>query len=273
MKNIFEIIKKTWLLFILLFIAPIIVVAVFMIKEYILFNIDLSAGEWSALLGSVFSYWGTIILGTLAFWQNDRIMRLEERNAEIQETELKSKNKPDFSIDKASILLTNSDERELKLETLIKPDYRDSYQSLIKVSEDSSFVVINIVLKNSSNAAACNVEVFESILNKDFKDKIFVMGSHVYKVIEENESIILSYYIYFNEITPINGVKIVRYSFNLNYENIFHHFFFNNMEILICNKIIDEEESEIVVRVSIGEQNDGKVDLGDNMRINNEKAS
>lgn len=99
MRNFFDFIRRTWLLFLLLFIAPVIVIAIFAIKEYVFHSIDLSAGEWANLMGCVFSYWGTILLGTLAFWQSDRIMQLEERNAEIQETELKMKSTPDFTID------------------------------------------------------------------------------------------------------------------------------------------------------------------------------
>ena len=85
MKNIWDFIKRTWWLVIILFIIPICVIAVFAIKEYVMHEIDLLASDWASMFSSAFSYWGTILLGTLAFWQNDRVMRIEERNLDIQE--------------------------------------------------------------------------------------------------------------------------------------------------------------------------------------------
>lgn len=84
MKSIFEFIKRTWWLFILLFCAPIIVILVFAIAEFLMHRINLTAGEWATLLGSAFSYWGTVILGTLAFWQNDQI---QENNNTLMDYE------------------------------------------------------------------------------------------------------------------------------------------------------------------------------------------
>ncbi len=73
MKSFLHFLRKTWFLFLLLFLAPIIVVIGFYIFEYVLHKIDMSAGEWSALLGSVFGYWGTVLLGVLAFYQNEKV--------------------------------------------------------------------------------------------------------------------------------------------------------------------------------------------------------
>ena len=46
MNSVFQFIKKTWWLFLILFLAPITVIAVFAVKEYALNQIDLSAGDW-----------------------------------------------------------------------------------------------------------------------------------------------------------------------------------------------------------------------------------
>lgn len=45
MRNFFNFIRRTWLLFLLLFTAPVIVIVLFAIKEYVFHSIDLSAGE------------------------------------------------------------------------------------------------------------------------------------------------------------------------------------------------------------------------------------
>lgn len=256
MRNFFDFIRRTWLLFLLLFIAPVIVIAIFAIKEYVFHSIDLSAGEWANLMGCVFSYWGTILLGTLAFWQNDRIMQLEERNAEIQETELKMKSTPDFTIDNILLSFGNFEERELELESICRSEYKETYQSEVDINEDVSFLSLYIVLKNSSNASAHNVEVYESVLDKNLKNHLFIMGSYVHKLIEKQDSIILCYYIHFDEIKLQNGVKFAEYRFNLNYENIYHHHFYNCMKIVAG--IMD---NRIAVQASIGEQHNEKMDL------------
>lgn len=72
------------------------------------------------------------------------------------------------------------------------------------------------MLKNLSNASAHNVEVYESILDKNFKNHIFIMGSYVHKLIEKQDIITLCYYIHFEEIKLQNGVKLAEYFFNLN---------------------------------------------------------
>lgn len=75
------------------------------------------------------------------------------------------------------------------------------------------------------------------------------MGSFMYKKIEPNNEIVLSYYIHFNEINLKNDVKFVEYNFNLNYENIYHHFFYNHMNIFI-----GITKNSLVVQAAIGEQ-------------------
>ncbi len=257
MKYFFDFIKRTWLLFLLLFIAPVIVVALFAIKEYVFHSIDLSAGEWVNLMGCVFSYWGTILLGTLAFWQNDRIMQLEERNAEIQETELKMKYTPDFIIDSILLSFGNLEEKELKLESIPCSEYKETYQDEIDINEEVSLLALHIVLKNSSNASAHNVEAYESILNKkNLTSSLFVMGSSIHKLIEKQSNIILSYYIHFDKIQQQNGVKFAEYNFNLNYENIHHHYFYNHMNIFA-----GIADNKLSIQASIGEQHNEKKDL------------
>ena len=85
MKKFFSFLKKTWWLLAILFSPPIIVIAVFAFGEYCHHAINMSAGEWSSLLSGAFGYWGTVILGVLAFWQNqqsqennDVLMRYEQ---------------------------------------------------------------------------------------------------------------------------------------------------------------------------------------------------
>ena len=73
MKKFLVFLKKTWLLMIVLFSPPVMVIFVFGYQEYFLDRIDMSAGEWASLLAGTFSYWGTVILGVLSFWQNSQV--------------------------------------------------------------------------------------------------------------------------------------------------------------------------------------------------------
>lgn len=266
MRNFFNFIRRTWMLFLLLFTAPVIVIVLFAIKEYVFHSIDLSAGEWANLMGCAFSYWGTILLGTLAFWQNDRIMQLEERNAEIQEIELKMKSVPDFIIDKILLSFGKFEEKELELESIYRSGYKETYQSEVDINEDISILFLYIVLKNSSNASAHNVEVYESVLDKNLKNHLFIMGSYVHKSIEKQDSICLCYYIHFDEIKPQNGVKFTEYRFNLNYENIYQHHFYNHM--IIFAGIMD---NKILIQAAIGEQHNEKKDLEPRNMVNDIK--
>lgn len=266
MKKVFDLLKKSGLFMGILFIVPIIVIGVFTIKEYIFHDIDLSAGEWASLVGTLTSYLGTIFLGMLAFWQNDRLMKIEEKNAEIQEINLKLDNIPDFRVDKIIVsYIEKSTEKhvreELNLEKTCKMGYRETYQTAVIIDGGGSnipFIVVDVILKNCSNADAHNVEAYESVLDKEFGKRIFTMGSYIHKVIEKEGELFLSYYIYFDDFVSRNGVKFVSFYFNLNYENRYHHCFYNKAEVSAGTGLI---ENEIEIKVSIGRQYNGKKEL------------
>lgn len=94
MKKFTTFLKKTWWLFLILFMAPLVVIFLFVVLEYVCKQVDLSAGEWSQLLGSAFGYWGTVILGTITFWQNDQ---LKEENDILSQYEI-TRNLPKFFV-------------------------------------------------------------------------------------------------------------------------------------------------------------------------------
>lgn len=94
MKNFWDFLKKTWVLMLVLFSPPVIVICVFAYQEYCMGRIDMSAGEWSSLLAGAFGYWGTVILGVLAFWQNSQV---QENNDLLMRYE-QSRMAPIFSV-------------------------------------------------------------------------------------------------------------------------------------------------------------------------------
>ncbi len=264
MRNFFNFIRRNWLLFLLLFIAPIIVIVLFAIAEHAFHSINLTVGEWTNIIECVFSYLGTVLLGALAFLQNDRIVQLEERNAEIQETKLMINNSPDFSIDEMILSFRDLDEKKLKVERLDDGIYyKEIYQSEVDINGDVSFLWLTIVLKNSSNVSAYNVEVYKSVLDENPKNHLYILGSNVYELIERQDIIVLSYNIHFDEITSRNGVKFVEYCFNLNYENIYHHPFYNYMNIFV-----GIEDNRIAAQVAIGKQHNEKKDLEPRYMVN-----
>ena len=94
MNRLKDFLKKTWILLLILFSPPVIVVAVFAYKEYICSSIDMTAGEWSSLFTGTFGYWGTVILGVLAFWQNQQA----QLNNEVLMRYEQSRMAPVFSV-------------------------------------------------------------------------------------------------------------------------------------------------------------------------------
>lgn len=170
MKTIFKFIQTTWWLFLILFLAPIVVIAIFAIMEFYLQCIDMPAGDWAGLWGSAFSYWGTVILGTLAFWQNNQV---QENNDLLMNYE-RNKMAPVFCI--------------------ILEGYQGMLQNL------------KFVLVNCSDNIACNLEVSDmEIYRIDnhgsdqfisripiFKtEKINILGAHSEVHIEYNNKTII----------------------------------------------------------------------------------
>lgn len=255
-KSLFNFLKKTWGLFLILFIAPVIVVSVFAIKEYVFHEIDLSAGEWSNLMGSIFSYWGTVLLGTLAFWQNDRILQLEERNLEIQEVELRLNNRSDFVIDSIYLSSPRTNRVKMELEPVATGWYKQKYQCQIGTIEDTSFLTLEVELKNISGVSAYNVETYESIFDIESGNTSgsrVTLGARVYKEVEKDNPLTLTYYISFRDIKPVNGIKYIEYNFNLNYKNLYHHYFYNFIHISVA-----AIGNSIIISAAIREQCYGK---------------
>lgn len=165
MKSIMKFIKKTWWLFLSLFLAPIGVITVFAILEYGFHRIDMSAGEWAELLGGAFGYWGTVVLGTLAFWQNDRV---QENNNLLIEYE-KSKLSPVFS---------------LKLE-----GYTGYLQNvkfrLLNCSDNIAYgiVISNLSIYKVTAIGECTLIECTAIATAD---SLYILGAHEDRIIEYN---------------------------------------------------------------------------------------
>lgn len=164
MDNVFQFIKKTWWLFLILFLAPIVVIAVFALKEYVLNQIDLSAGDWAGLWGAAFAYWGTVILGILAFWQNTQV---QENNDLLINFE-KNKVAPVFSL------------------------VLEGYQGLLQN--------LQFKLTNCSDNLACNLNVSDLEINKITVqgDSVFisrtpVVNSEKISILETHSHINLEY--------------------------------------------------------------------------------
>lgn len=178
MNNVFKFIKKTWWLFLILFLAPIAVIVVFAVEEYALNQIDLSAGDWASLWGAAFAYWGTVILGTLAFWQNTQV---QENNDLLIKFE-KNKVAPVFSL-----LL-------------------EGYQGLLQN--------LKFELTNCSDNLACNLEVSDLEINKItaqgnsvFVGRTDVVNSDKISILEAHSHINLEYNN--NSITKRNGETVL----------------------------------------------------------------
>lgn len=253
MKRFLNFVKKTWWLSGLLFIAPIVIIVVFYTKEYILHEIDLSAGDWAGLLGSVFTYWGTILLGMIAFWQNDRVMRLEERNMDIKERELKENNTPDFIIEKVEACL-GGEIVELALEN-ISHGMREEKQWSSKDYKKVNNLGLYVSLKNVTKVDAFDIEVLDSIIDKKLKKGLFKIGVDRRGKVERKSSLVLGYQISFEYIQEINGIKIFEISFPINYRNLYGHFFHSDIIVFAG---MDREKEGLCISVKLGEPKDGK---------------
>lgn len=251
MKNLWDFIKRTWLLFIILFVAPICVIAVFAIKEYVMHDIDLSASDWSAMLSSLFTYWGTILLGMLAFWQNDRVMHLEERNLDIRERELKENNVPNFEIEGANVFF-NGEEVELDLQDMVF-GYGQKKQCALDVEDEIDTVQLTVLLKNVTNISAFSVEILNSQVDFSNTDNIYPIRINEYEKIDGGELCVLYYFIRFDKIKPRNGCKMIEINFNLNYRNLYGYYFHNSIRISVGWS----KDLGLVIDIVLCDQEDG----------------
>jgi hypothetical protein len=69
---------------IILAIVPIIAITVFAVMEYGLHRIDMRAGEWASFIGAILGYIGTVLLGILVFWQNEKVGKINNDLLKLQ---------------------------------------------------------------------------------------------------------------------------------------------------------------------------------------------
>ena len=218
MKDFLKFIKKTWWLFLILFFAPIVVISIFAYQEYILGRIDLNAGEWASLFGASFGFWGTALLGSLAFWQNERVTQLNERLSHVKEIELEESNRPELIITGIELYTANdkSYKGELKEEYFFRGER--NYRTEIEVASDDyeKGIEAYITVKNQSKVKIVGL-VFNSIGVFVGKDGVNI-GNHEKAIekIEPNE-----------EVDLYTNVEIKEYGFvynmNIRFKNVYGH--------------------------------------------------
>lgn len=164
MKRFIDFIRSTWWLFLILFLAPIIVIALFACMEFIWHQINMEAGNWATLFGSAFGYWGTVILGTLAFWQNNQI---QENN---------------------NILVNYERNRMAPIFSLLL----DGYQGMLEN--------LKFTLSNCSDNIACSIEVSDleiykitSYENESFISRTSPVKSNIVDILEAHSQMTIEY--------------------------------------------------------------------------------
>jgi hypothetical protein len=129
--------KYKWVLFILFFI-PIITVSVFGFMEFCFKKIDLKAGEWAEFIGAILGYIGTVLLGTFAFWQNEKI----KEQAQKENDELKKLNQQSNDINKRLL-----DIQEIQFMPII-----DISDNKPRYSPQNEKLTLTLVLENRGNS-------------------------------------------------------------------------------------------------------------------------
>lgn len=76
--------KYKWYIVILALI-PVITISTFAILEYGFHKIDIKVGEWASFIGAILGYIGTVLLGLLALWQNEKANSLNREMQKLQQ--------------------------------------------------------------------------------------------------------------------------------------------------------------------------------------------
>ncbi|MDR0914033.1 MAG: hypothetical protein LBM65_02545 [Oscillospiraceae bacterium] len=88
-----------------LFLIPVILIAVYVFLGIVVKDLK-NIGGWAEMLGGLLAYIGTVILGLLAFWQNERAIEMNKYANEMNERLIKlerARNAPIFDLSWASI--------------------------------------------------------------------------------------------------------------------------------------------------------------------------
>lgn len=240
MNDFWKFIRRTWWLFFLLFIAPLIIIFVFFIDEYILHRIDMSAGEWANLLSATFGYWGTVLLGVLAFWQNERTSLINERLFAFEDINKKIANTPILKIIGCEIFSDNN----YKSILIEDNNFRGNYNYIAKfnnVSIDFDHAEFYIVVKNDSSSKICNLTYngIGYIKPQELKSHVKLVNKQIcIDSLEQYSEVDLN-------INPMIQNKMNRYEINIEYYNIYNHRFTQSILLIAID---DAKDYEVYIR-------------------------
>jgi hypothetical protein len=226
MHDFWEFIKRTWWLFLILFFAPIIIIFIFFIDEYVLHHIDMSAGEWANLLGATFGYWGTVLLGVLAFWQNERTALVNEKLFAFEDINKKINNTPKLKILGCEIFC---DDRTYESEFAEENNFRGDFNYIAKfnnISLKSDYIELFVLIKNDSSSDINNL-TYNGFGYLEPKKKMF-SSSLIEKGIKfGNKQMNIDHLEQYGEIYLDIKPRIYNnafiYQIKVEYHNVYHH--------------------------------------------------
>ena len=144
---------------IILAIVPIVTITVFAVMEYGLHRIDMHAGEWASFIGAILGYIGTVLLGILAFWQNEKVGKINNELLNLQK---------DQSYSYAVI------KNYLKIEKVENTDCTITYSALHKKDTDALILIERFDAEETKSFNQYLFELHFEDLSKSLLEKFIV---------------------------------------------------------------------------------------------------
>lgn len=236
MERVRDFIKKHRLITVILFGAPVVIVAVLLICT------ALTVSETVTLLGGLLSYYGTVILAIVTVMQNDSILQLEKRTFELEKKSSdreEVKNRIDYhpALEIAGFL--DSTENPVQSFRVYKTGRGPVFKCNAKNGEE----MVYLMLKNTGNSTALSVSVWEYGKMAE-QGEAFGYRETVLSDIPKGETRLL-------QLNAKTGAGH-EHDFNLRYKNQFGQWFYNEAYMSAC--FVD---GNAVFEASLGNQQDG----------------
>ena len=232
-------VKKHFILIPLIFLFPLVLVVVY------LFLVDHSdANNYVPVISGLLTYYGSSSIAITALFLNEKADERDQRAADIEEIRLRNTVHPSIYIDD----ILNSDEEAIRYRKIYKSGWGDIYQCEEDVSE-----TMYVVIKNTGNASAYNVQVYEYDYSDAITDfvKYATFGDYKPQTITEikqDESKCLEYHLHSGFVFSI--------TFNICYQNEYGSKYYNSVFISLF-----EFQGKPCFQVGMKEQQIGEADL------------
>lgn len=230
--------NKITVIFIAAYIVPIIVALTFLVIDLHYANGALHTPDWANFFVGLLTYYGTISLGGLAYYQNEKIRNLEAERHKAEVSPI---------IGLKQIVIEYVPWEPLAVIDIDKTNPTQTINKSIDLSHSVPYIGFRLKIENESNNQVKALSCYETLVPLAIEErKNNAENQVIVSEMTAGETQEIVYYFVFDEIDFSGGIKVSQLNSRIYYEDIFGNNYCNDISIHV--RYI-ESQSRIYTRI------------------------